>query len=172
MIKSHSSFLPDLREALGSVVPGVTDVQVTQVSGYLVVKLRHQRTGGNGTGAWFDLSQESDGTLRLLGLLVALLQEPSPSVLAIEEPELTIHPGALANLADLLTEATRRAQIIITTHSPDLIDHVPLESLRAVEACDGVTTVGPVADHQKNAVKNGLFSPGDLHRMESLQQAH
>lgn len=171
MIKEDGHFFPDLRDALAKVVPGVCDVQVTQVGGYLVVKLKHTVEGGNGKGAWFDLSQESDGTLRLLGLLVALFQDPVPSLIAIEEPELTIHPGALAVLADLLQEATQRTQILITTHSPELIDHLPVESLRAVEAVWGVTKAGEVADHQREAVRRGLFSAGELHRMEGLERA-
>lgn len=171
MIRSNSPYLPDLRDALSKVVPGVCDVQVSQVGGYLVGKLKHEGAEGDGSRALFDLSQESDGTLRLIGLLVALFQHPSPSLIAIEEPELTIHPGALAVLADLLREATRRTQILVTTHSPDLIDRISVEDIRAVEVISGVTTVAMVADHQREAVRTGLFSPGELHRMEGLKQA-
>ncbi len=170
MIKHDGRFLPDLRDALGKVVPGICDVQVSQVGGYLVTKLKHAVEGGNGKGAWFDLSQESDGTLRLLGILVALFQDPVPSLIAMEEPELIIHPGALAVLADLLKEATQRTQILITTHSPDLMDHLPVESLRAVESVGGVTNVGMVAAHQREAVRQGLFSAGELHRIEGLER--
>jgi predicted ATPase len=169
MIKDGSEYLPDLRSALGSAVPGVADFQVTLVGGYLVVKLKHQGAGSSGKGAWFDLTQESDGTLRILALLVALFQDPTPFFVAVEEPELTVHPGALAVLADYLMESALRMQILITTHSPELIDGLPIESLRAVESVDGVTKVGLVAEHQREAVRNELFSPGDLHRMEGLQ---
>lgn len=171
MIRSNSPYLPDLRDALSKVVPGVCDVQVSQVGGYLVGKLKHEGAEGNGSRALFDLSQESDGTLRLIGLLVALFQHPSPSLIAIEEPELTIHPGALAVLADLLREATRRTQIVVTTHSPDLIDRISVEDIRAVESIGGITTVAMVAAHQREAVRRGLFSPGELHRMEGLASA-
>jgi len=169
MIKGDSQYLVDLRNALSRAVPGVADFQVTPVGGYLVVKLKHQGAGSNRRGAWFDLSQESDGTLRILALLASLFQDPSPSLVAVEEPELTVHPGALAVLADYLKEAALRTQILITTHSPELIDRLPIESLRAVECIDGVTKVGMVAEHQREAVRNELFSPGDLHRMEGLQ---
>jgi hypothetical protein len=171
MRRRKSEFFIDLCTALGKVVPGVRDVKVVPIGGYFVGKLEHTRAEGKGGGAWFDLFQESDGTLRLLGLLVALFQDPPPSFIAIEEPELTIHPGAQAVLADLLQEATRRTQIIITTHSPDLIDRLPVESLRAVNATGGFATVSRVADYQREAVRRGLFSPGELHRMEGLQPA-
>lgn len=169
MVRDGSRHLPDLRSALGSAVPGVADFQVTQVGGYLVVKLRHQVKDPGGKGAWFDLSQESHGTLRILALLAALFQDPAPSLVAVEEPELTVHPGALAVLADYLKESALRTQVLITTHSPELIDRLPIESIRAVESVDGVTKVGMVAEHQREAVRNELFSPGDLHRMEGLQ---
>lgn len=171
MRRGKSEFFIDLCTALGKVVPGVRDVKVVPVGGYLVGKLEHTRAEGKGGGAWFDLFQESDGTLRLLGLLVALFQDPPPSFIAIEEPELTIHPGALPVLADLLQEATQRTQILITTHSPDLIDRLPVESLRAVDATGGFATVSMVSDQQREAVRRGLFSPGELHRMEGLQPA-
>jgi predicted ATPase len=169
MIKGEREYLADLRDALGSAVPGVVDFQVTQAGGFLVVKLKHQAKDSSGKGAWFDLSQESDGTLRILALLAALFQDPTPSFIAVEEPELTVHPGALAVLADYLREAALRTQVLITTHSPELIDGLPIESLRAVESVDGVTKVGMVAEHQREAVRNELFSPGDLHRIEGLQ---
>lgn len=172
MRKRPSPLLLELVHALGKVVPGVTDLQANLVGGYLVVKLKHERAAGNGKGAWFDLSQESDGTLRLLALLVALFRDRAPSLIAIEEPELTIHPGALAVLADLLQEqATARSQVLITTHSPDLIDRFSPDSLRAVRLVNGATEVGPVAPHQAAAVKQRLFSTGELHRMEGLEPA-
>jgi predicted ATPase len=171
MRREGAAFFPDLIKAMSKVVPGVHDVQVIQAGGYLVVKLKHLVSEAGADAAWFELSQESDGTLRVLGLLTALFQEPSPSLIAIEEPELTIHPGALAVLADILKEAAQRTQIILTTHSPDLIDCLPLESLRAVQSVGGVTAVGIVTQHQREAVMKGLFSAGELHRIEGLEPA-
>jgi predicted ATPase len=169
MLKGGSRYLPDLRDAMGKAVPGVADFQVTQGGGYLFAKLKHQVKDPSGKDTWFDLSQESDGTLRILALLAALFQDPPPPFVAVEEPELTVHPGALAVLADYLKESALRTQILITTHSPELIDRLPIESIRAVESVDGVTKVGMVAEHQREAVRNELFSPGDLHRIEGLQ---
>jgi predicted ATPase len=165
MIQRKSPFLQELKEALAYVVPGVRDIKVTQAGSFLVVELDHAGVAGNGRKAWFDLSLESDGMLRLLGLLVALLQDPPPSLIAIEEPELTIHLGAMGVLADIMKEATLRTQVLVTTHSPDLIDRLPIESIRAVTAEGGSTKVGMVADYQIRSVKEGLFLPGELHRM-------
>ena len=162
-----------LRESLGLLIPGVSDIRVELAGGYLVVQLKHDAIPGE---PWLDLSMESDGTVRLLGLLVALYQRRSLPrrlpVIGIEEPELTVHPGALAALADLLNEAARRSQVIVTTHSPDFIDFLTdyraVESLRIVEMDSGATTVRQVSENQVETVKKHLFSPGELHRMGEL----
>ena len=171
MIQRKSAGLQEMMNCLGHIVPGIRDIRVTPAGGYLVIKLLHMEDPGAGKGTWFDVSQESDGTLRLLGLLVALFQDPPPPVIVIEEPELTIHPGALSVLAELMLEATQRTSLLVTTHSPEFIDSLPIECIRAVEMINGVTIVDEVNEQQRRAVSEGLFSPGELHRMEGLQAA-
>ncbi len=165
----ESDSMAHLREDVGLLMPGVSDIGVDAVGGYLVVKLKRDAIAGD---PWIDLSMESDGTIRLLGLVVALYQQPYLPVIGIEEPELTVHPGALAVLADMINEAARRSQVIVTTHSPDLIDFLTnnrtTESLRVVELAGGVTTVRQVGDNQVKAVKKRLFSPGELYRMGEI----
>ena len=169
MIKGKAPHLGEIESALGRVVPGISGLRVQRSGGFLVVKMRHSPGNGEDAGSSFDLSQESDGTVRLLGLLTALYQESPPSPMGIEEPELTIHPGALATLADVMIEAASRTQVLVTTHSPDLIDRFPIESLRAVQIEDGCTKVGPVSETQASAVLEGLFTSGELHSMEGLE---
>lgn len=164
-----SGSMARLRKDVELLMPGVSDVRVDAVGGYLVVKLKRDAIAGD---PWLDLSMESDGAIRLLGLVVALYQQPYLPVIGIEEPELTAHPDALAVLADMINEAARRSQVIVTTHSPDLIDFLTnyrtTESLRIVELEDGVTTVRRVADKRAKAVKKHLFSPGELYRTGEL----
>ena len=74
-------------------------------------------------------------------------------------------------MAEVILETSRRTSVLVTTHSPGLLDSLPIDCIRSVEAESGSTRVGPVADHQKAAVMKGLFSPGELHRMEGLQLA-
>ena len=171
MIHKKSRFLPELKGALTFAVPGVQDIRVRHAGSYYVVELKHARNDGNERGSWFDLSHESDGTIRLLALLTALFQEPAPSLIGLEEPELAIHPGAMAVLSDTMMEAALRGQVLVATHSPDLIDRLPVESIRAVTTEDGSTKVGRVAEHQLASVKENLFSAGELHSMEGLQPA-
>ena len=169
MIQKKSRFLPDLKYALSFAVPGVNDLRVSKAGSYYVVELKHERDGGTDRGSWFDLSHESDGTIRLLAMLMALFQDPAPSLIGLEEPELAIHPGAMAVLSDTMTEASLRGQVLVATHSPELIDRLPIESIRAVTAEEGSTKAGKVADHQLESVREDLFTAGELHSMEGLQ---
>lgn len=66
-------------------------------------------------------SRLSDGTLRWLFLVTLLLDPQPPPLLAIEEPELGLHPDLLPRLAELLREASEKTQLIVTTHSPELV---------------------------------------------------
>ena len=157
-----------LIRALARVVDGVTDLRVRQVGGYLVTEMKHEDLGPS---AWFELNQESDGTLRLLGMLVALYQnQPLGTLLALEEPENALHPGALAVLTDVLYEASRGRQIIATTQSPDLISRFKVNELLVVERRNGVSEIGPIDEMQREAVEEQLFTSGDLLRIEGLRR--
>lgn len=67
-------------------------------------------------------SRLSDGTLRYLCLLAILCDPHPPALICLEEPELGLHPDLLPKIADLLIEASSRAQLIVTTHSDILVD--------------------------------------------------
>lgn len=64
----------------------------------------------------------SDGTLRLLVYHTLLNQPELPPFIAIEEPERNLHPGALKEIAYILEKLAERTQVIITTHSSQLLD--------------------------------------------------
>ncbi len=69
----------------------------------------------------------SDGTLRLLCLLAVLLDPFPPKLVCIEEPEIGMHPDAIRMVAELLVEASSRMQLVVTTHSPALVDALGAE---------------------------------------------
>ncbi|NER22732.1 MAG: AAA family ATPase [Symploca sp. SIO1C2] len=75
----------------------------------------------------------SDGTLRYLFLLALLLDPTPPPLLCIEEPEIGLHPDMMSTIADLLVEASKRTQLIVTTHSEALVSSLPPESVLVCE---------------------------------------
>jgi predicted ATPase len=166
----NNKFRRGLEDALRRATGDITGYKVRRVEGFLVINLRHQYAELGEGEPWFSLSQESDGTLRILGILAALYQDPPRTLIAIEEPELTIHPGAMSVLWEEIESAAERSQIIITTHSPDLLDMCQAEQLRVVEKSDGITEVGPIAEEQKQIIQKRLFAPGQLLRAQGLHR--
>ena len=74
--------------------------------------------------------------MRFAGILTALLQQPAPRLVGVEEPELTIHVGAIRLLNDFLHEAAGK-QVLVTTHSPELLELVDPDDVRVVTRTEG-----------------------------------
>jgi predicted ATPase len=77
----------------------------------------------------------SDGTIRFMAILALLLSPAPPPLICIEEPELGLHPDAVALLADLLVAAATRTQLIVTTHSDILVSGLT-EHARSILVCE------------------------------------
>lgn len=147
----------------------IDDIEIVPVSGYLIIRFRHGLSGDSNKPKWFESQQESDGTLRIAGIISALFQKPSLTLIGIEEPELTIHPGAVGLIYDYLIEASAHSQVLITTHSPDLLDYIKdPECIRVVSKKGNETHVTKMKEYQVNIVKDRLYSLGELHRTEGI----
>ena len=85
-------------------------------------------------------SQLSDGSLRFICLVTALMQPLPPSTIIIDEPELGLHPYAITLLGGLLRSAATRMQVIISTQSVTLLNEFQLDDLIIVERKDGAST--------------------------------
>ena len=111
----------------------------------------------------------SDGTIRFIALLATLLTPEPPPLVCIEEPELGLHPDAVALLADLLVEASQRMQLVITTHSDALVSALTNQPA-AIVACErpGAGTVLRRLDPEKLAHWLDDYLLGDLWRMGEL----
>ncbi|BDI29645.1 hypothetical protein CCAX7_16960 [Capsulimonas corticalis] len=130
-ILSHDG--SDLAAALATIL-SIDSVDligaVTQAfpGGRLMVKVRKGRYSLTlhmpGLARPFEASELSDGTIRYLCLLAALLTPRPPGVLALNEPETSLHPDLLEPLAHLIVRASRDTQLWITTHSTALADHI------------------------------------------------
>ena len=162
-----------ISEYLEAVVPHAKRVSVRRFDRNLALELT-QAWGKDGTKRrGFRGSSISDGTLRMIGLLAAVYQRPAPLLIAVEEPEMSIHPGALGVVFELLLEASERMQVIVTTHSPELLDEKKIRDrhLRMVEWREGATLVTPVSDANRRALEEGLTEAGGLLRTNALEAA-
>lgn len=162
----------DLLAALVRVTGDIDDFRVKEIDPWLIPEFHHSASDTRGDeGRWASAALESDGTLRIAGILAALYQSPTPALIGIEEPELSVHPGMLRLLYDFLNEASTRGQVLVTTHSPELLAQFRADDVRVVERREGVTTVGRLAEPQRKVVEDRLLTLGELMLSEPLEQA-
>lgn len=156
-------------QILGSIVPGASRVAVKDLGSKLALELVQE--WGDGQTARFEAAGMSDGTLLAIGLLSAVYQRPAPTILLVEEPEATIHAGAVGAVLDLLRHASRTMQVVVTTHSPELLDGEWIEGrhLRIVTWREGATRVSEVSEATRTALRERLMGAGELLRANALQ---
>ena len=165
----------DIEEYLAAVVPGVHGVAVKDFGPKETLEFRQAVTGDK--YPWrFLANNMSDGTLRVLGILVALFQggrdaQKRVYLVGIEEPEIALHPAAAGVLLDGLRDAAHRTQVIITSHSPDLLDNKDLDvdSILAVESRAGNTVIAQVDEVGRSALRDRLYTTGELLRLNQLR---
>jgi predicted ATPase len=119
--KTRQSRLERIKAALQVAIPQLQEIELwrdARGTPHLRGKYEHWRA----QGAWQTEGQFSDGTLRLMGILWAVMDGQGP--LLLEEPELSLHPGVVRVLPQMLARAQRRAgrQAFLSTHSPDLLN--------------------------------------------------
>jgi len=154
---------------LSKVVPGTSQAEYLSLG--VKETLRFKQDVGDKHPWNFNALNMSDGTLRVLGILLAVYQASTPTFIAIEEPEATIHPAALDVIIDILKDGTARSQILVTTHSPDVLDNRKIQDseLRLVTSQKGRTIIAPLAEVTRKVIRDRLYSAGELLRMEELR---
>jgi predicted ATPase len=172
LARSNPAAKERIQAYLGTIVPGIADFERVSLGAWETLEFRQEVLGAK--HPWkFHASSMSDGTLRALGALVAVMQltaETAPvSLVGIEEPETALHPAAAAALMDAIGEAATRTQVLITSHSPELLDQVDPNHLLGVQSRQGDTEIGPIDPASREALKLHLYSPGELLRMDQLQ---
>ena len=157
-------------EYLGCIVPGIVETRRSPKDTAETLQFLLQVDDGK---VRLPASSMSDGTLRALGALLALFQgatreDAGRRLVGIEEPEAGQHPGAVEVLADAIREAAMRTQVIVTSHSPELLDSIADESIITVEAHQGATRFGTLDDAARSVIRDRLFTAGELLRMDQL----
>ncbi len=169
--KEQPEVMKRVESYLEAIVPDILEVETVVIPPYETLQFT-QKLGP--IPSTFYAGGMSDGTLRVLATLVAIAQfsiTRSPvSLVGIEEPETALHPAAAGALMDALQEAALETQIIITSHSPDLLDQADLEtdSLLSVLSENGVTQIAPINKASLSVIQDHLYTPGELLRMDQL----
>ena len=159
---------------LSAIVPGIVGID-RKVFGPKETLQFRQLAEGAARPYTFLADNMSDGTLRALGTLVAIAQwSTQPDrvrLVGIEEPETALHPAASNALVNALAEATEHTQIIVTTHSTDLLKAMKFESGRflAVQSIKGETFVGRLDPASIDAIERHLYDAGELLRMDQFE---
>jgi predicted ATPase len=151
-----------LIELVGELAPGFDDLSIVPEGGLLQLYLIE----GNRSVPAHRLS---DGTLRYLCLLAILLDTDPAPLVVIEEPELGLHPDILPILRDLMVEASARTQIIVTTHSTQMVDAMTdhADSVLICEKKDGPSLVSRLKQEEvdrwrKHGSLGSLWMSGHL----------
>jgi hypothetical protein len=127
------------------VLPHVADVRLDRVGDNLVVNLSETFAADTYVPAAF----LSDGTIQLCALIVALYFDARDPLL-IEEPDRNIHPRIISRLIEMMRDASRHKQIIVTTHNPEMVRHAGLDSLLLVSRDgDGFSQISRPADREE-----------------------
>ena len=106
----------ELERAVGDAFPGAT-LEVAISDGYFEVEMRQ-----HGLLRPLGTAELSDGTLRYLLLVAALLSPRPPMLMILNEPETSLHPDLLPPLARLIAKASQRSQIVVVSHATSLVD--------------------------------------------------
>jgi predicted ATPase len=157
----------DVLTSLARIVPGLVELETNKVGHFRTLEFSQRQASGG--VASFTALEMSDGALRALGILVAARQTEPGSMLIIEEPEVHLHPGAASVLFEALKNASHRSTVLITTHSPELLDAAQDEEILVCDNRQGATRIGPLASEQRQLVREGLFSAAELMRTTSLR---
>ena len=166
----YRSVADNLREFLRVAYPSFDDYFAESTYGTppkVLVSIREKGMMRN-----MQLWDLSDGMLRFLCLGTALLNPIPPALIAIDEPEVGLHPRLLPIVADMIKTASEKTQVLVTTHSPDLLNCFDIDNI-AVMARDEnkITWQRPGSrESLKIMLKNVEGdSLGDLHRSGELE---
>jgi predicted ATPase len=163
--------LIEVAERLREIIPGIRSLSVdgTRELGYLVVAERMKSRGGRRTydiPAWL----LSEGTRRLTAMYALLTATPRPALLAIEEIENGLDPWTLeAVFRDLRGASQSGTQILLTTHSPFLLDHVALKEVIHVHRSDGDTAYTPIESYDDVVKYAGQVPPGAMYLSDYMK---
>ncbi|MCC6528209.1 MAG: AAA family ATPase [Polyangiaceae bacterium] len=166
-VRSRAAAYDAVLGSLAAVTPGVVDIHShLALMGRRVVTFQQEARGERIS---LNANHMSQGTLRALGILLALQQAPEPSLVLIDEIEDSIHPRALEALLEATEGALERFPVVLTTHSPEVLAkrQVTPARLRILQWEDGVTRLYRLSQGTEESV-DAVTTAGDLLRINAL----
>jgi predicted ATPase len=155
-----------VRQRVEQVIVGIENVRVVQTErgrGYFAADERMLSRGGSRTyeiPAWM----LSEGTRRMTALFALMATDPAPAMLIVEEIENGLDPWTLEFVLSELREATERGtQVVLTTHSPFLLDHVAAEEVVVVRREKGESVYERITDYDDVVKYGGVVAPGAMY---------
>lgn len=140
-----ASFLFNIQET-DQIVYNKIIKTISSIAPYFSDFFLHPNNENNVRLQWTDRYSEniygvadlSDGTIRFIALTVLFMQPSLPDTIIIDEPELGLHPTAIAKLAGMIKSVSKKGcQVIIATQSTDLISHFQPEDIITVDQIEG-----------------------------------
>jgi hypothetical protein len=152
---------------LSAAISGLRGVRATARAGRRVIVFDQENDGDR--ICEFDASMMSDGTLRSLGILLALRQSPRPSIVLLDEIEDSLHPYAHGVILDAIEAASEEFPVVVSTHSPEILDHPTAKSerVRVIQWDEGRSCIYQLRDTVREDLRPPL-TVGRLLRANAL----
>ncbi|MBS0018551.1 MAG: AAA family ATPase [Arthrospira sp. SH-MAG29] len=154
--QEHPDIFEEIIQRMQQRVPGISQVEAQETpDGRLILKFQDQAFKDP-----FIDRYVSDGTMKIFAYLILLFDPKPHPLLCVEEPENQLYPSLLYQLAEeFASYAARGGQVFVSTHSPDFLNAVPLESIFWLTKEQGITKISK-ASQDKNLIN--LVNAGDL----------
>jgi predicted ATPase len=154
--QNYSDIFQTILSKMKARVPGISKVEAKETEdGRLILKFQDQAFKDP-----FIDRYVSDGTMKMFAYLILLFDPKPHPLLCVEEPENQLYPSLLRELAEeFASYANRGGQVFVSTHSPDFLNAVPLESIFWLSKERGITKISKATDNQ---TLNNLVEAGDL----------
>jgi predicted ATPase len=156
IFQNYPDIFDNILDKMKARVPGISQVEAKETEdGRLILKFQDQAFKDP-----FIDRYVSDGTMKMFAYLILLFDPKPHPLLCVEEPENQLYPSLLRELAEeFASYANRGGQVFVSTHSPDFLNAVPLESIFWLSKEQGITKISKAAD---NETLNNLVEAGDL----------
>ncbi len=161
-----------IEQYMRAIAPTFKQVDVVESDNKLW--LRFIESSPSGEGIPFYIAQSSAGLVYSADILLELFEPPAPgrpaSPVVVEEPEAFLHPGAIQVMLDSFRESSNFRQVIVTTHSPELLDdpEISPEWIRAIDRDGTGTHIKSLDSGTESIIRDHLYTPGQLLRQGGL----